>query len=392
MYLERLARAVEEAEVPADGEGLVEALRLLDRLTAKVTEAVGRFDAEGGWALDGAVSAVSWLRHRAGLAPKAAASVVGTARRLRELPVTTAAWLDGSLSGGQVQVIVANVDDRTAPQFVAQERSLVPTLVPLSVLNTTRAMRFWRARAEALLDDGGEGRLAERSVHLSRTLGDRWVLDGDLDPEGGALVATALRLASTEDAEGEPVRTPARRRADALVDLARFYLDHRRQRLGGRHRPHLNVVVGWDDLVAGRGGELLEGGFVDGATVRRLLCDASVHRVVTDGRSTVLDYGTAVRTAPDALWNALVLRDRHCRHDGCDRPPEWCEAHHVVPVLEGGPTSLDNLVLKCSRHHHIGHLPGWQEKLLPDGTLVTTDPAGRTRSTRPPGVLQPLVA
>ena len=392
MSLEGLASAIDEVDVPADGDGLVEALRLLDRLTAKVTAAVGRFDTDGEWAIDGAVSAVSWLRHRAGLAPKAAASVVHTGRRLRELPVTTAAWLDGSLSGGQVQAITANVDDRTEPQFTAQEASLVPTLVPLSVLNTTRAMRFWRARAEALLDDGAEPGAPERSIQLSRTLGDRWVLDGDLDPEGGALLATALRLAESRDVDGEPARSPARRRADALVDLARFYLDHRLQRPGGRHRPHLNVVVGWDDLVAGRGGELLDAGFVDGATVRRLLCDASVHRVVVDGRSTVLDYGTATRTVPDALWNALVLRDRHCRHDGCDRPPHWCEAHHVVPVLEGGPTSLDNLVLKCTRHHHIGHLPGWQEKLLPDGTLVTTDPVGRTRSTRPPGVLQLLVA
>jgi hypothetical protein len=43
-------------------------------------------------------------------------------------------------------------------------------------------------------------------------------------------------------------------------------------------------------------------------------------------------------------------------------------------------------VLKCSRHHHIGHLPGWAEKLKPDATLVLTDPGGRTWETHPPGV------
>jgi hypothetical protein len=373
--LERLAAAVAEVEVPTDRDGLVELFGILDRLAAKVSVAVGEFDAGGEWGLDGAVSTVSWLRHRAGLTSSAAGSAVATARRLRQLPVAAAAWRDGRLSGGQVQAIVANVDDRTVAMLAEQEASLVPTLEPLSVQDTTRAMRFWRARAEALLD-GEEGRLPERTVHLSRTLGARWVLDGDLDPEGGTVVATALRLAATDDAEGEPVRTPGRKRADALVDVCRFYLDRRDGVGAGRHRPHLNVVVDYGDLAAGRGGELVDGGYVDGATVRRLLCDAAVHRVVTDGASTVLDYGTSTRTVPPHLWAALVLRDRHCRHDGCDRPSEWCEAHHVVPVLEGGPTSLDNLVLKCTRHHHLGHLPGWEESLRPDGTLVTTDPAG----------------
>jgi hypothetical protein len=91
---------------------------------------------------------------------------------------------------------------------------------------------------------------------------------------------------------------------------------------------------------------------------------------------------------PANLWNALILRDEHCRHAGCDRPAHFCEAHHVVPWTEGGTTSLGNLVLKCTRHHHIGHLPGWHEKLKPDGTLVTTDPQGRTRTTRPPGLVR----
>ena len=94
----------------------------------------------------------------------------------------------------------------------------------------------------------------------------------------------------------------------------------------------------------------------------------------------------ATRAVGANLWAALVLRDRHCRHPGCDRSPAWCEAHHVVPVLDGGSTCLSNLVLKCSRHHHLGHRPGWAEKLKPDGTLELTDPSGRSWETLAPGV------
>ena len=160
---------------------------------------------------------------------------------------------------------------------------------------------------------------------------------------------------------------------------------------GSRHRPHLNVIVDLDDLEHGRSGTTADGTVLDGPTIARLLCDSALHRLVMAGRSTILDYGTATRTTPVNLWNALVARDQGCRWPECDRPPDWCDAHHVTPFSQGGSTSLDNLVLECRRHHHIGHLPGWELKLLPDATLVVTDPTGRTRTTRPPGTLRPLV-
>ena len=62
-----------------------------------------------------------------------------------------------------------------------------------------------------------------------------------------------------------------------------------------------------------------------------------------------------VRTVPPALWDALVVRDRHCQAPGCDQPPENCEAHHVKPFAHGGRTSLNNVKLYCSQHHHNEH-------------------------------------
>jgi hypothetical protein len=103
-----------------------------------------------------------------------------------------------------------------------------------------------------------------------------------------------------------------------------------------------------------------------------------------------LDYGTTTRTVPANLFNALVIRDRHCRYPGCDRPPDWTEAHHVRWVLDGGTTALDNLVLLCTRHHHLLHAPGWHAKLLPDGTLEVTDPRGHVHTSHPPEHRPPL--
>ena len=382
---EGLASAVEEVDIPVDADALVAAWGLVDRLTAKVSSASAAFDARQLWDVEGDASMAAWLRARAGMSSREAARTVTTSRRLAAAPVTAAAWSDGTLSRGQVEAITANVDDDTAALFAEHEPELVPVLAPLSVLDVAAAMRAWAARAHAVLDER-EPAEVDRSLHLSTVLDGRRHLTGDLDPEAGDVVATALRLATTRDVEGEPARTPSRRRADALVDVCRHYLDHRHAGTGGRHRPHVNLVV---DLAARTTGDPAAGRTVDGiilspATISRVLCDAGIHRVVTDGASTILDYGRTTRTIPAPLFNALVIRDRHCRWPGCDRQSSWCEGHHIRHWEHGGSTDLSNLVLLCSRHHHRAHQPGWHVKLLPDATFETTDPTGRTRSSRPP--------
>ncbi|MDP9070470.1 MAG: HNH endonuclease [Actinomycetota bacterium] len=143
-------------------------------------------------------------------------------------------------------------------------------------------------------------------------------------------------------------------------------------------------MIDLDDLEARRPGRAVDGPLLDGPSLQALLCDGAVHRMVTAGRSAVLDYGTTTHTIPAPLWNALVVRDEHCRFPGCDRPASWCEGHHVVPVVQNGPTCLANLVLACSRHHHRLHQPGWHAKLKPDATLEVTDPQGRQRTTASP--------
>src|SRR4029453_7552542 len=246
-------------------------------------------------------------------------------RRLRQLPVTAAAYRDGVLSGGQVQAIVANLKDRTADLFADHEAQLVPELARLAVGDTAVAMQDWARRANAVVGDDPDKTLPERSLHLSRILDGRRELSGSFDPEGGDVIATALRLAATGDVDGEPARSPAQRRGDALVDVCRRFLDHQQHRRGGPHRPPLNVIAPPAALEPRRQGRLLDGSILDAPTVQRLFCDTGVHRVIVAGRSGILDYGTTTRTVPANLFNALVIRDRHCRFPGCDRPPDWTE-------------------------------------------------------------------
>jgi Domain of unknown function (DUF222) len=194
---------------------------------------VGEHDAAELWRNDGATSMTAWLRHHTRRSGRDAARCARTARRLRQLSVTAAAHRHGVLSSGHIQAIVANLKDRTVDQFAHHETELVPELARLSVADTAVAMQDWARRADAVVGDDPDRPQLERSLHLSRILDGRRELSGSFDPEGGAVIATALRLAATRDVDGEPRRGPAQRRGDALVDVCRWFLDHQQTRRGG---------------------------------------------------------------------------------------------------------------------------------------------------------------
>ena len=380
--LSDLAAAISALEIPVHGEAIADALALRDRLDAHIAVAVGEYDHQDLAELDGATSTTGFVK-QCGAAN--AAALVKTAKRVRMLPVVTAAWLDHTLTGGQVQAICANVDDATFSLLQEHEADLVPRLAPLSVTDTIIAMRVWKSMADARVSKP-EPADDQRTAFLSDLLDGRGRFDVNLDAEGLRLLRTALRLATTKDAERE-TRAATRRRADAFVDILRFFLDHQGHVPKNRNRPHVDFVVDAERFThEGAGGTYADGTPTDPVTIKRVMCDAGVSRLVTNGRSVILDYGTTQYLFSDAQFQALAARDRHCRHPGCDRPPEWCEAHHVRP-WPSGPTSLSNAVLKCSRHHHLGHRPGWTERLDADGTYHLTAPDGRSWTTTPPGVV-----
>lgn len=373
-----LATAIDELEIPADGGALAAVLGLRDRLDAHIGTAVAACAAAGVWQADGATSMTAWLADRGRMSRARARRESSSAAKLARLPVTSAAARDGVLSAGQIEAIASNLDSDTVGLFADHEATLLPSLLDLSTADVATAMGTWRAHATVDRPPAPEPR---QSVHLSQLLNDRWRLAGDLTAETGELLATALRLAESGDTEDERPRLAGHRRADALADICRHFLDHQQTHTGGRHRPHLDVIVHPDHTGTG---VTPAGTVFDHATVTRLLCDSALHRIVMHGRSTILDYGTTTRTIPAPLWAALVVRDRHCRFPACDRPANWCEAHHLHHWRHGGPTAPANLALLCTRHHHLLHTPGWHAKLLPDGSLEVTHPTGRVTTSRPP--------
>jgi hypothetical protein len=233
-------------------------------------------------------------------------------------------------------------------------------------------------------DERAERTFARRGLHVSPTLEGMVRVDGDLDPEAGQTVITALRClqdawsrSSTPD-----VRTPAQRRADALGEICRGYLDSAERPVVAGERPHVTVTLDLASLEgrAGRRWELDDAGRITSQTARRIACDAALSRVIVGPRSEPLEVGRRTAVVPPALRRAVIVRDGGCRFPGCDRPHAWCDAHHVEHWADGGETSLRNLVLLCRPHHRLVHQRfGLQ---LVDGRPVFRRPDGSVLSLR----------
>jgi hypothetical protein len=64
---------------------------------------------------------------------------------------------------------------------------------------------------------------------------------------------------------------------------------------------------------------------------------------------------------------ALIARDAGCSFPGCTHPPQWCDRHHILDWILGGPTDLDNLTLLCRYHHTHFLQKGWSCRITVDG-------------------------
>jgi hypothetical protein len=113
-------------------------------------------------------------------------------------------------------------------------------------------------------------------------------------------------------------------------------------------------------------GTLATGTRLSAGEVRRLACQMGVIPKVLNGQSVVLDQGRSQRLFTPAQRTALAERDHGCVYPGCDRPPGWCEAHHLDHwTRDNGPTTLANGALLCAFHHPEIHAKNYAMRLSP---------------------------
>jgi hypothetical protein len=370
-------------------DGFAELQRAAELIDAERLRRLAEIERRGTYRREGHLSAASWLASTFKVAWGTARGEVRMARALEDMPVTRRALEDGDLSMSAARVLV-DARDGDHEAFRSSEATLVEAAKIHSMQDVRRVAAYWRQAAEREAAMGGEEKLRERRrLHASVTFMGMVRVDGDLDPETGETLLTALRAvldAESRSAGPDDGRTPAQRRADALGEVCRQWLDLGDRPTVAGERPHVTVTVDESALAGGAGetSEMDHAGPVDPALARRVACDGSIRRVVMAGRSEPLDVGRRTAVVSPALRRAVIVRDRGCRFPGCDRPHSWCDAHHVVHWADGGPTALANLVLLCRRHHRMIHGRGGFSLGLEEGQPVFRRPDGSVLEVRAP--------
>jgi len=393
----------------------IEALKCaLDALALDVVRELDATDAvkQVGWA-----STQDFVTSVAGGHKGTGPAVVRLARAVDE-PVMAPvgeAMRDGWLSTTKAQVIERAIDDLPGDSD-ARERGVQALLAEAKGLDATELRKVAR-RLIAIVDPDGHDRRAEkeldreeRAAHLGRNLtfkddgaGGAYIRGRCSTEDAVQLKATLIPLAKphpTNDPVCDPetcripgcghdVRDPrdhGARMLDALVELCR-----RAQSvdlLPDCHGavPRVTITMDLDDLREESGFGVTETGEdLSASTVRRMCCDADIIPVVLGGHSEVLDVGRLRRLVTPSIWRALVARDRHCRFPNCTRPPMMTHAHHIQHWVDGGPTSLSNLVLLCGHHHRLIHAGPWEiRRTAPNSFAFHPPPGTRRWAGRPP--------
>ena len=373
--------------------------RQIDRLEAEFTRRLARFDSNHGALSEGAVSTVSWVRAACGLTVTAAADRVRMARTMGELPAVADSFAAGRMPTCNASLIARLANDVGAAAIRSVEDTLVTAGEQLDAGRMYRVTQFTRYQVDS---DGALDRdnrsYQRRWFACDQTLDGIFVLRGELDAEGGAVVKAAVEsLCGPPSPEDD--RSGSQRRADALVEIASAQLRSGDRQIHGQ-RPHVTLTVSSDVLRTGEGAAELDGVVIHAETARRVACDSVVTSVRLDQNGKPLSVGRAKRTSPPHIRTAVVLRDVGCRAPGCDRPAAWTDCHHIREWTEGGETSVDNLLLLCRTHHRMVHEGRWKISLDPltnavqvvrprDGPIQQRRLQGSVRGTLPLHLEQP---
>ncbi len=330
------------------------------------------------------VSIEQWLSIHACLSASTARARVAVARRLPDLPLITAAFGRGELSYCKVRALCRVARAENEDKWLAT-----------AMHATGASLERITADARRALIIGQHGVAAQQLDE--RTLSWSWTNDGMcqlcalLLPDTAALLIRLLaeyRAQLDEDAE-TVAQTDAEkanlttRNADALhaLLLAAASPATGHEANGTSAAPRPLVVIHRD----ADGTSRIEGGpAIPNEAADEYACNAD-HTTATHTADAIV-YTPRRRHPTTTMRRQLMQRDRCCAFPGCGQKRNL-HAHHIEHDAHGGPTSKENLVMLCPRHHGAVHRRGWTIAGNPeDGTLTFSAPDGRTATPIPPRV------
>ena len=351
---------------------------------ADIAEETGDKDASG------------WMRAELLVDKGAARAQIKLAAGVAKFDLVAAGLTEGVVSLDKARVITTALD-KIAADPVASAEDLVlaeKLLVDYATRLTANELRIIGNRILAEIDPArfedaeAKALLAEEERAQQKTALRVWDNhDGTIGFDGVLPVSVGMRFKRLVGAYAQPRKQHLLDKGAPLPPWERLMgqgfsrlletIDPAALPRHGGDATTINVVITLEDLrkdlgIATLGYDQTNGAMISAAEARRMACNATIIPWVLGGDSEVLDAGRASRLFQPIQRKALRLQQKCCQADGCDVPPEWCDAHHLDPWAEGGKTDLKNGALLCLHHHRLAHNPAYLHERLPDGTIRFT--------------------
>ncbi|HSL59345.1 MAG TPA: DUF222 domain-containing protein, partial [Acidimicrobiales bacterium] len=370
----------------------------------------GEVHRTGAHRVDGHANAKCALMHLGRLPGPEAAQRISRARAMRVLPAVADAYRRGTVPTASVLAIARVASNPRVRPFLEGADAL---FAEQAATETHRELVMFLAQWERLADADGAAQRSEitharrrvsfvqdpieQSFALTASFGALQgatfaeIFDRFVDAEYQTDLAEArARLGRDDVAPDELDRTPAQRRADALVAMA-----HRAATAppeGRRPEPLVNIVIDQasfenelarlcgaetpaPDTIdpAGRVCHTLSGHQLHPGDAVAAAVIGHVRRVVVDAKGTVIDLGRKQRCFTGPARDAVLLNQSlnggppRCMWPGCDRAVRHLQIDHVEAWRAGGPTDTANGWPGCGFHNRLKEA-GFIPHREPDGT------------------------
>ena len=344
----------------------------INAATYELLTLIRQFEERGGFLKWGLENCAEWLAWRCDLSMITAREKVRVARALKYLPVMSKQFSTGALSYSKVRELT-----RVATSENEEE------LVTFALRHTTsfvaqRCREMRMGQSDSI--DTAKSAFANRFLRVHRDANRATMtVTVELPIEAGELVEKALDKARDDVALEHPDildTTWSTRQADAFVTMVKEYLVGETSDAKNPDNYLVNIHVDQSAL-AGKAGK----SSLPIESVKRLCCDNPVV-VITEEDGQPLSVRRKTRIVPKAIERAVRARDDHrCRFPGC-RNRRFLQCHHIEHWANDGETSVDNLMLLCTRHHTMVHEGGFS---------IDNDFSGSWYFLRPDGIAVPPV-
>ena len=321
----------------------------INAATYELLVMIREFDERAGWLQWALHNCAEWLAWRCDLSMSTAREKLRVAHALKHLPAISKAFSVGELSYAKVRALtrVTNRDN---------EDRLVEFALRHTAVTVAERCRELRCGGEDSYDVAARA-FANRSLRIRRDHSrSMLVVTVELPLDAGALVEKALDKARDDEAleiQDLADTSWSTRQADAFVNLVTGYLSGKR---GNGSDNHLVTIHVDQSALAGNGGRAA----VPIESVKRLCCDGHAVVITEAEDGEPLSIGRKSRLIPKAIERAVRARDNDtCTFPGC-RNHRFLHCHHVEHWSNGGETSVDNLLLLCTRHHALVHEGGFR--------------------------------